>query len=660
MVRILVSLARAEERELVRAWVPGPPAVELVWRDPRAADPDDAGWPPVDAAIVEASPDVATVLSRSRPVLQVVDSLEGAGGVAEPGPDRDLIRRPLDGAELRWRVGRLLDQARAAHSAEAEARLHARRFELLARATNDGIWDWDVSTNAAWGNEQMYTQYGYDRSVTPTYDAWTAKIHPDDKERVLGGFRLAVERRESSWQGEYRFLFPGGRTGVVFDRGFIAFNDAGQPMRMVGALMDITERRWAADSTALLADASAVLGSQLDYQRTLPEVARQVLPLLGDWCQIDLLDAGQGQGVVTVIPLATGCADERLEPLARAIAASEAGPLPASPPAWGGLHDGGHPLIASVGPDELPRLCLRPTTRPLMAQLGLRSAVAIALRLRGETLGWLRLGIIQPHHRHGHNELSVAADLAHRAALAIDTARSFWHAQGAIQVRDEFLSNAAHELRTPVSTLLGYGELLQETLPKGRSPLESRALDSIIRQCHRINHLVRRMLDLSRLQVGQFVLHPARHDLGSLLAQTVERLRVANPGRTLTLSCPGHATSHIDADRIEQVVTNLVDNAIKHSRDAEPIDIELTGQGDRAVVAIRDRGCGIPLERQGRLFERASQPAPGGPGQPGGLGIGLWICREIIRRHQGSLWFETEPGTGSTFYFDLPRAGGAS
>jgi two-component system, cell cycle sensor histidine kinase and response regulator CckA len=127
--------------------------------------------------------------------------------------------------------------------AETELATMAERLRLVARATNDGLWDWDMVTNTAWWSDTYYETFGYDRGTSPSFEAWESRIHPEDRDRILADFARAIERGDKTWAYEYRFLTADGSVRDVFDRAYLLYGPTGQPIRMLGAMMDITERK---------------------------------------------------------------------------------------------------------------------------------------------------------------------------------------------------------------------------------------------------------------------------------------------------------------------------------------------------------------------------------------------------------------------------------
>ncbi len=226
------------------------------------------------------------------------------------------------------------------------------------------------------------------------------------------------------------------------------------------------------------------------------------------------------------------------------------------------------------------------------------------------------------------------------------------------RLRDEFLSTAAHELKTPVATIKGYAQLLSQWAPGGHEPREGAAFAVINRQSDRLSRLVQELLEFSRLQYQRFQLHRQRTDLGALAAEAVGRLQATAPRHRLLLRRGEPVWVEADPDRIDEVLSNLLDNAIKVSPAGAEIETAVYVRNGDGVVSVTDHGPGIPPDRQAHIFERFYQAHAGTPYDYGGMGMGLYLSREIVTRHGGRIWFESEWGKGSTFYFSLPLAEG--
>lgn len=232
------------------------------------------------------------------------------------------------------------------------------------------------------------------------------------------------------------------------------------------------------------------------------------------------------------------------------------------------------------------------------------------------------------------------------------------------QLKDEFLALAAHELRTPLTTIRGHAQMLQKTLHRVQeqpSPevelaqireREIRTLDTITHQVARINQLIAEMLDVTRIRGSVFAINTVEHmDLLPLIHHIIEPYQTA--GREMIVRAE-HVRGTYDPDRIEQVLANLVSNAVKYSPNDKPVTITLTQTDAEIRVAVHDEGDGIKAEDQPHIFERFYRTEHAKQGSIEGLGLGLYISSEIIKQHGGRIWYENHEHEGSTFTFALP------
>jgi signal transduction histidine kinase len=233
---------------------------------------------------------------------------------------------------------------------------------------------------------------------------------------------------------------------------------------------------------------------------------------------------------------------------------------------------------------------------------------------------------------------------------------------------DEFLSITSHELRTPLTSINGNIQLAKRrirTLSKDDSLEEFVSKQDLViellsraeRQVRVQNRLVSDLLDVSRIQSNRLELHADACDLATIVYECVEDQRASHPSRTLSLLAPNYAIPVMaDSDRIGQVVTNYLTNALKYSAAEMPVAVHLTIEQGLAKVAVRDRGPGLPPEEQQRLWQRFYRVAGINvrSGSGVGLGLGLYICRSIIERHHGEVGVQSAPDHGSTFWFTLP------
>lgn len=217
--------------------------------------------------------------------------------------------------------------------------------------------------------------------------------------------------------------------------------------------------------------------------------------------------------------------------------------------------------------------------------------------------------------------------------------------------KDAFFSLASHELKTPITTLK---LLIQSALKKSQKLKVSLAeLNLVDREINRLTELIDEMLDLSRINIGRFYLHLEKVDLTQLINETIAQVQVLAGKRTILFKGEKELLALADSRRIEQVLINLLTNAIKYSSDGTSIIIEAYQRKKDILVSVIDKGRGIPRKELTRIFERFYRVAPSKDNR-NGFGLGLYICREIIKKHNGKIWATSEVGKGSTFYFTLP------
>ncbi len=225
----------------------------------------------------------------------------------------------------------------------------------------------------------------------------------------------------------------------------------------------------------------------------------------------------------------------------------------------------------------------------------------------------------------------------------------------ALELRNQFLSIASHELKTPVTSLKGYAQLLhQRARRKGYDDM-LKPLHVIDRQVDRITALIEDLLEVSRIESGRLEFEMLPFDLNSMVEEVVSEMGTATPEFTLRLSKPdGEIRVRGDEMRIEQLITNLLNNAVKYSDKRKEVDIAIKRDGGEAVVSVTDYGIGIPARQQSEVFELYFRGTNVPAEHYGGLGLGLYISKAIIERHGGTIGVTSEEGKGSTFFFSLP------
>lgn len=261
--------------------------------------------------------------------------------------------------------------------------------------------------------------------------------------------------------------------------------------------------------------------------------------------------------------------------------------------------------------------------------------------------------------RHGERpftqeEQQVITNFAYQVGTAADNASLFESQQEALQVKDQFLSIVSHELRTPLTTIKGYSQMLTRKMTD--DPSSRRFANNIDIQVSRLGRLVDDLLDVTRYSRGQFELKRQYIDLRPVLEDIIARFRLIAPTHGFTLSMEdGTYEGHWDRDRIEQVMNNLIGNAVKYSPPEGTVAVSARHEDGFLRIGVRDQGIGIPEEEQKHLFERFFRGSAEG-GNVKGLGLGLYVTQRIVDAHGGAVGVQSKPGHGSEFYFTLPLA----
>jgi signal transduction histidine kinase len=254
-------------------------------------------------------------------------------------------------------------------------------------------------------------------------------------------------------------------------------------------------------------------------------------------------------------------------------------------------------------------------------------------------------------HHQVQQELDAREELLRREHMA----RS--EAEIANRMKDQFLSVAAHELRTPLTTLMGQAQLFLRRADREGHLLErdQRTLRVINDQVGRLNKLVLALLDVSRLEMGQLMIECAPLDICALVGRVVREIAPTADDRTIELICPDQPMLvNGDTLRLEQVLQNLIQNALKYSRPPASVRVTLTVDADMARLDVQDHGMGIPRDALPKLFQRFYRAENAEQQHISGMGIGLYVVKEIVSLHGGTVAVESAEGVGSTFKVRLP------
>jgi PAS domain S-box-containing protein len=406
---------------------------------------------------------------------------------------------------------------------------------------------------------------------------------------------------------------------------------------------------------AVLADASRLLDASLDYTATLQEVARVAVRTMADWCIVHLLDE---DGSIRWLALAHG--DPAKEAVARELQAR----YPATEGVARVLKTGLPEFYPNIPESQRMTRARDPEHLRLLQELDSRSVMIVPLAARGRMLGAVSLISTQPGRVYGDADLAIAEELARRCAHAVDNARVHQEAQVALKARDRFVQIASHELRTPIARVKGYAEMLLAAYTDGdlNNDMLERSLKRIDHASNRLTNLVRDLLDVSRMSAGTLPLRLSSLDISELVRDVASRYQEQLPDggqlRVDIVGAPGLLAG--DPDRLEQVLTNLLDTAVKYSPEGAELLVRLQRKARGVLLEIQDRGIGLPTGAAERIFEPFSRASNAEIRQITGMGLGLFICRNIVEQHRGRIWASSQgEGQGVLMSVWLPQPGAA-
>ena len=556
------------------------------------------------------------------------------------GTDRMLLR---SAADLIWLA---LERA----NLQQQALRNERRYRAIVQATAQAIWQTDArgfgELGAVWW-EQLTGQ----THAEAHGDGWINALHATDRARVRLAWIEALAT-EANLTVEYRVRTRAGDYRNFVMRGVALRDPHGQTREWIGTFTDTTDQKRDEIARRLLADVSSILATTLDEAAALSALTHYAVPEFADLCAIYTLDASgvpQRSDVRHAITQKSALVAELQQ---RLIANPDA--------LFGPARTAQRETILfwpQLPPNAIAQLGRDIGDVQFVESIGLCSLIAVPLRTRDRTLGLLQLAMTEDSRHFTLDDAATAEELARRMALALDNVRLYREAQEALHARDAFLSIAAHELRTPLAILFGQTQLVQRRAERegGMSERNQRSLRTIVDQATRLSSMISDLLDVSRLESGQLQIGKLPLDMRQLVTRIVEETRPTLDKHTLTLVAP---TAPLivsgDAIRLEQVLQNLLSNALKYSPDGGDIHVLVEKSASHVLIAVRDHGIGIPEDALPQLFTRFFRAPNAERKLIGGVGIGLYVVREIALRHGGTITVQSAEGKGSTFTLELP------
>ncbi|HYO58779.1 ATP-binding protein [Archangium sp.] len=489
-----------------------------------------------------------------------------------------------------------------------------RQHEDLIDTIDGIVWESDARFRFMFVSKQAERLLGYPlQQWTQEPDFWLKHLHPEDRDWAPT-FCMKATRECRPHEFDYRMIAADG--SIVWLRDIVTVvSEGGRPSKLRGIMVDITEQHRAQE--------------HLEHTVSL---LRATLDSTADGVMV----VDQGRRITAF----NGRFQELWDVPEELLALRDAEKV------------GEHVRSQLKYPEQA--LTRRPE---LLADSGKESIDTLELRdgrilerySRPQRLGDTIVGRVWSYR-------DVTAE---RRAQA-ERERLLREAQEAIRVRDDFLSIASHELKTPLTPLKLHLQMLKKRMASGQ-PIPAQYAEKALAQVVRLSGLINDLLDTSRIQAGRLELKHEPVSLRELTQEVMADLRPVSPHHTLEYEEPGEAlVIQGDRGRLAQVLVNLLENALKYSPTGGSIRVSVERDEAQVIVSVSDAGIGIPPDQKSLLFERFFRARNAPISGFGGLGLGLYICRDIVERHGGRIWVESEVGHGSTFRFTLPVVDGVA
>jgi PAS domain S-box-containing protein len=477
---------------------------------------------------------------------------------------------------------------------------------------------------------------------------WMDAVHPDQRATVAAAWDAAIGSR-TIFEQEYLLRQTDGSYRWFIDKTAPVYGEDGVVEEWIGTAVDVHDQHVAQEGLRFLARANELFASSLDYRETLKNVTFLAVPRIADWCAVDMVDAS-GEKPWDRVAIA------HADPAKLALAEEFSRRFPPDPEKSGFtrvMRSGTSELVPTVPDELLVQAASSPEHLRMMRELGIRSYMIVPLRSRGAVIGTITF--VASDRRFTQQDLTHAEELAYRASIAVENARLYSAAQAANRAKDEFLATLSHELRTPMTAVLGWSRMLKLGLSDEEAKV---AIDAIEHGASMQAQLIDDVLDVSRIMAGKLTFKPNPTDLGTVAQAaitTVHPAAVAKGIEVLTSIPPVLPAIAGDEGRLQQVVWNLLANAIKFTPRGGSVTLRIVHTDSILRLTVTDTGEGIEREFLPYVFEPFRQADSSMTRAHGGIGLGLAIVRSLVELHGGQITADSPgKGLGATFTLELP------
>gem|GEM_PF-1889389 len=472
-------------------------------------------------------------------------------------------------------------------------------------------------------------------------------IHPDSLPLIKARIKNMLSKRKVAPFVEEKFLNFKGEVIIARTKA-VPFTVEGKPA-ILAILHDVTKQKQAEERQKFLEHLSVLLGESIEYKTTLKNISKLLVPYLADYIRISLVDDAN-----TLEDVVAYHVDPKQLLLVKKLYAAYKDRTDTKHGVNHILTSGKSEIIEKVTSQTAAYLKHNTIIQEIMKALHLTSYMGVPLKLQYKVIGAITFSSVRTNRLYTKEDLRFAEEIARRIAYAIENAKLYTDAQKAIILRNDFISLASHELKTPITSLKLYIQTLQRQCRKGKDFDVGSYLAKIEQQTDKLTLLVNDLLDIAKIQHGKLAFTMEAVDLNELIKDTIDVIKATAPHHMIRIEGTISKKVYADQYRISQVVINLLTNAIKYSPNAATVVVRLVSEKDFAVVTVQDFGIGIEPGEQKKIFNQFYRVENSQDKTFPGLGMGLYISYEIIKRHGGTMSVVSHTGKGSQFSFTLP------